>query len=305
MEINQNRIGIDLGGTKIEGLLINHSGHQVARHRIPTPKGDYQRTIAAIATLVSQLDKHVTSHAPASVGICIPGALSRETGLVKNANSVCLIGEPLAADLENILQRKIRLDNDANCFTLSEATDGAAEGKAVVFGVIIGTGTGGGIAFNATSVMGKNAITGEWGHNPLPWPTTEEVDNAPLCYCGKSGCIETYLSGPGLVRDHFHHAHETLTAEQIANRSEQNDKSCLQTMDRYEDRLARSLATVINILDPDAIVLGGGLSNISRLYDSLPKRLEQYVFSDFCQTPVLKNKHGDSSGVRGAAWLWP
>jgi len=304
MKNDSLRIGIDLGGTKIEGLLLDPTGQEIYRQRIATPVGDYLGTIQAIKQLVGDLDNHTQGTRLASIGIGIPGTVSRETGLVKNANSVCLIGNPLHTDLEEALGRPVRLENDANCFTVSEATDGAAAGKAVVFGVIIGTGTGGGIAVNGKPVIGLNAISGEWGHNPLPWPKPEELANCPQCYCGKTGCIESFLAGPGLERDYSHHNGIHLSASEIAVRAEQGDPACLETLERYEGRLARSLATIINVLDPEAIVLGGGVSNIERLYKTVPVLLEEWVFSDSCNTPILKNHHGDSSGVRGAAWLW-
>ena len=303
MKNTNSRIGIDLGGTKIEGLLLNPSGIEIARKRVATPVGDYQGTIVAIKGLVAELDQQISDTDTPSIGIGIPGAISMETGLIKNANSVCLIGNPLQHDLEQSLGRKIKLDNDANCFAVSEATDGAAQGKHVVFGVIIGTGTGGGIAIDGHSIVGRNAIAGEWGHNPLPWPEPHEIANCPQCYCGKTSCIESFLSGPSLERDHTLHTDEQLPAAEIAAHAKRGNEECQKTLERYEGRLARSLATVINLLDPDAIVLGGGVSNIERLYKNVPKLLGKWVFSDSCNTPILKNKHGDSSGVRGAAWL--
>jgi predicted NBD/HSP70 family sugar kinase len=267
------RIGIDLGGTKIEALALDPTGNETFRKRIPAPRGDYAATLAAIATLVREAGD-------GTVGIGIPGALSRVTGLVKNANSTWLIGKPLKQDLETAIGREVRLANDANCFALSEAVDGAAQGAEVVFGVILGTGVGGGIVVRGEVLTGPNAIAGEWGHNPLPLPTAADLPLRP-CYCGRSGCIETYLSGPGLERDGGESA-----------------------LGRYAERLARALAGVINILDPDAIVLGGGVSNVARLYDNVPRLWLPYVFSDRVATRLLPPKHGDSSGVRGAAWLW-
>jgi predicted NBD/HSP70 family sugar kinase len=271
------RIGIDLGGTKIEALALDAGGAEVFRERVPTPRGDYAATVAAVAALVREIGA-------GTVGIGIPGALSRVTGLVKNANSTWLIGKPLKQDLEKVLGREVRIANDANCFALSEAVDGAAKGAEVVFGVILGTGVGGGIIINGRVWEGPNAIAGEWGHNPLPAPQPADL---PLrkCYCGRAGCIETYLSGPALERDKAGLAED-------------------ESISRYEERLARSLAAVINVLDPDAIVLGGGLSNIGRLYESTPRLWTRYVFSDHVATRIVRAAHGDSSGVRGAAWLW-
>jgi len=283
------RIGVDLGGTKIEVLALDDAGREVFRKRAPTPRGDYQGTLKTLASLVREAGE-------GSVGVGIPGALSRVTGLVKNANSTWLIGKPLKQDLERLIQREIRVENDANCFALSEALDGAGKGAAVVFGVILGTGVGGGIAVHGEVLAGANAIAGEWGHNPLPLPTAEDLP-LPACYCGRAGCIETYLSGPGLSRDH-----EALTGEK--RRPEEIVSTEGQSLARYIERLARALAGVINILDPDAIVLGGGLSNLERLYANVPKLWVAQVFSDHVATRFLKSRHGDASGVRGAAWLW-
>jgi fructokinase len=277
------RIGIDLGGTKTEIIVLGDTGAELLRERVPTPRDDYAATVATIAALVKSAEVKVGAGgtAPlASVGVGIPGAESRITGLIKNANSTWLIGQPLRADLEAALGRPVRIANDANCFALSEATDGAAAGAEVVFGVILGTGVGGGIVVRGTVLVGQNAIAGEWGHNPLPGDEAVR----PPCYCGRAGCIETFLSGPALAADGG-----------AANEA---------AMQRYEARLARSLAQVINILDPDVIVLGGGLSNLDRLYDRVPRLWGAYVFSDAVATRLVKNKHGDSSGVRGAAWLW-
>jgi fructokinase len=295
------RIGIDLGGTKIEGLLLTADGVEAKRVRIPTPQGDYAATVRAVAELVRQLDAKAGQ--ACSVGVGIPGTVSPTTGLVKNANSVCLIGQPLDFDLAQVINRPVRLANDANCFAVSEAHDGAAAGAANVFGIILGTGVGGGVAINGHALVGANAIAGEWGHNPLPWPTDDERPG-PMCYCGKAGCIETFLSGPGLALDHRLHFGETLTGEQIAGRSTANDAACNATLERYEQRLARALASVINVLDPEVIVLGGGLSNIERLYTTVPQLWGEWVFSDTVATRLVQNVHGDSSGVRGAAWLW-
>lgn len=304
------RIGIDLGGTKIEGILIgpdgHEEGHEIARERIPTPQNDYLATVQAVAQLVRHLDTTAAQHGcatPPSVGVGIPGATSPDTGLVKNANSVCLIGHALDQDIATAIERKVRLANDANCFAVSEATDGAAAGMHVVFGVILGTGVGGGISIDGRPITGPNAIAGEWGHNPLPWPRDDERPGPP-CYCGKMGCIETFLSGPGLSHDHAERSGTTRPAKEIVARATDGDAMCEATLKRYEHRLARALATVINTLDPDIIVLGGGLSNISRLYDNIPQLWGDWVFSDAVATKLVQNQHGDSSGVRGAAWLW-
>ncbi len=282
------RVGIDLGGTKIEALALDGGGREVFRKRISSPQGDYAATIAAVTSLVNEIGE-------GSVGVGIPGALSRATGLVRNANSTWLNGRPLKEDLEKALGRPVRLDNDANCLALSEAVDGAGKGAEVVFGVNLGTGVGGGIAVGGRIVVGANAIAGEWGHNPLPSPTAADLPH-PACYCGRRGCIETYLSGPGLSRDH-----EKVTGER---REPQELVSHEKTMARYEERLARSLAGVINILDPDVIVLGGGMSKVARLYTEVPRLWTRYVFSDHVATRLAPPVHGDSSGVRGAAWLW-
>jgi len=295
------RIGIDLGGTKIEGIALDEKGRELLRRRVATPVGDYQATVAAIAALVRDIEQQTGQRG--TVGVGTPGAVSRATGRIKNSNSVCLIGQPLGEDLAALLARPVRLANDANCFALSEATDGAAAGAETVFGVIIGTGTGGGIVVRGHVLEGPNTIAGEWGHNPLPWPRDAERPG-PACYCGKNGCIETFLSGPGLARDHAQETGQTLAAAEIAQRAEQGDAVCNATLERYEDRLARALASVINILDPDVIVLGGGLSNIARLYRNVARLWGSYVFSDRVDTRLLQAKYGDASGVRGAAWLW-
>ena len=287
-------IGIDLGGTKIEGLALDRAGEERARLRINSPQGDYSETIRAIVGIVARLEAEVGSKA--SVGIGMPGSLSPTTGLARNANSTWLIGKPLKEDLESAIGREVRLENDANCFALSEATDGAGRGAPVVFGVILGTGVGGGIVAHGKLLTGPNAIAGEWGHNPLPTPQPEDLP-LPACYCGRCGCIETYLSGPGLSADHLRLTGEGLKAEEIV---------ALQgaSLERYEARLAGSLASVINVLDPDVIVLGGGMSNIGRLYTEVPRLWSRHVFSDHVATRLVRNAHGDSSGVRGAAWLW-
>ena len=283
------RIGIDLGGTKIEAVGLDRGGREVFRKRVPTPRGDYTGTLRQIKALIEETGK-------GTVGIGIPGSLSRGTGLVKNANSTWLIGKPLQQDLEQVIQRPVRIENDANCFTLSEAVDGAGKGAAVVFGVILGTGVGGGIAVRGRVLTGANAIAGEWGHNPLPLPTPEDLP-LPPCYCGRSGCIETYLSGPGLARDHEVLTGRRETPERIAAEGG-------TSVERYAARLARALAGVINMLDPDVIVLGGGMSNVGRLYAEVPRLWGRHVFSDHVATRLAPPVHGDSSGVRGAAWLW-
>lgn len=293
-------MGVDLGGTKIEALVLDDSGGELARERIPTPSGDYPATLQALAGLVRRLETRV-GH-PCRVGIGMPGAFSRASGRVKNSNSVCLNGRPLRQDLESLLQRPLRFANDADCFALSEATDGAARHAAVVFGVILGTGTGGGICVDGKLLVGPNAITGEWGHNPLPWPRADELPGRE-CYCGKRGCIETWLSGPGLARDYRDCGGRGLTAQAIMHAAVTGDAVAQATVERYVDRLARALAGVINILDPDCIVLGGGLSNAARLYEAVPRRWGRHVFSDRVETRLVPAKYGDSSGVRGAARL--
>jgi len=296
------RIGVDLGGSKIE-VAAYAEGRELARRRIATPAGDYMATVMAIAGLVEAVENELGRRG--SVGIGIPGSESAASGRVRNANSICLIGKPLRRDLQTVLQRELRLANDANCFALSEAVDGAAAGAGVVFGVILGTGVGGGIVVDGRILVGANAIAGEWGHNPLPAPNAAEQPPPP-CYCGRRGCIETWLSGPALARDHAATAGGTLlAAEEIAARAAAGDAAAAAALARYEERLARALAGVINILDPDVIVLGGGLSNIERLYADVPQRWGAHVFSDTVATRLVRNRHGDSSGVRGAAWLWP
>ena len=297
------RIGIDLGGTKIEAIALDDAGNECFRKRIPSPQGNYKDTLNTLIDLINEIE--ITTQMTGSVGIGIPGTVSPQTGLVKNANSTWLIGQPLKKDLELSLKREIRIENDANCFVVSEATDGAAKDAEVVFGVIIGTGTGGGIYVRGQSITGANAIAGEWGHNPLPWPTKEEVDGRK-CYCGQQGCIETWLSGPAFSYDHQtqNNLKETLSAKEIVRLAEEGDQNALATLQRYEVRIAKSLASIINIIDPDVIVLGGGMSNIKRLYENVPKLWEEYVFSDHVVTKLVPPQHGDSSGVRGAAWLW-
>ena len=294
------RIGIDLGGTKIEGIALDDKGHELIRHRVATPVGDYQATLKAIESLVLHIQSSLDN--TGSIGIGTPGSISPKTGLLRNSNSVCMNGQPVKQDLEKLLKREIRITNDANCFALSEATDGAAKGAELVFGVIIGTGTGAGIVINGKVLNGANAIAGEWGHNPLPWPEKSELPG-PECYCGKQGCIETFLSGPGLSVDYLANTGEQKTAIEIvamANTDSQAE-ACLK---RYEDRMARGLAFIINVLDPDVIVLGGGMSNVTRLYKHVPELWGKYVFSDVVNTRLVPPDYGDSSGVRGAAWLW-
>ncbi len=296
------RIGVDLGGTKIEAVVLGDEGEIVTRRRRPTPRESYADLLRAIVELVEDLESEVGERA--SVGVATPGAISPHTGLVKNANSTRLIGERLDADLSDALDRRIRVANDANCFALSEAVDGAAKGARTVFGVILGTGVGGGIVIEGRVIAGRQAIAGEWGHNPLPWPRASELPGL-RCYCGRHGCIETFLSGPGLERDYREGSEAASSAAEIvrlAASGEQRAEACLI---RYEHRLARGLAHVINILDPDVIVLGGGLSAIARLYESVPRLWGEFVFSDRVDTPLRPPVHGDASGVRGAAWLWP
>jgi fructokinase len=296
------RIGVDLGGTKIEGIAIDDAGAERLRRRVSTPTDGYQAIIDAIRALVVGIERDLGSEA--SVGVGIPGAISPATGLVKNANTTALIGHALDQDLSRALGRPVRAANDANCFALSEASDGAAAGAEVVFGVIVGTGTGGGLVVRGHVLTGPNAIAGEWGHSPLPWPTDEERPG-PACYCGKHGCIETWLAGPSLARDHQTRTGVKLGAPEIARLADQGERDAQTTLARYTDRMSRALATVINLLDPDVIVLGGGVSNIARLYQDVPARWGAYVFSDVVRTRLVPPQHGDSSGVRGAAWLWP
>jgi fructokinase len=295
------RIGIDLGGTKIEGLALDDAGQGFARRRVPTPRDDYDGTLRALANLVSAIEREAGMRG--SVGIGMPGAISPATGRVKNANSTWLNGRPFKQDVERRLGRPVRLQNDANCFALSEAADGAAAGAEVVFGVILGTGVGGGVVVNGRPLTGANAIAGEWGHNALPWPADDERPG-PACYCGRAGCIETFLSGPGLAADHRRATGESLAAEDVGAGSQRGDPGCQASLARYEDRLARALASVINVLDPDVIVLGGGLSRIARLYEGVTRAWGRFVFSDRVDTRLVAPRHGDASGVRGAAWLW-
>ena len=299
------RIGIDLGGTKMEGIVLDDAGAIPFRERRPTPRDDYAGTVEAIVDLVRTAERTVGR--TATVGIGMPGAISPATGLVKNANSTWLIGHPLDRDLEQRLGRPVRLANDANCFALSEASDGAAAGADVVFGVIVGTGCGGGVVVRGHVLTGPNAIAGEWGHNPLPWPTSDEYPGPP-CYCGKHGCLETFLSGPGLARDYTTSAGLSprgITGAAVVERAGAGDAVAAAALERYAHRLARGLATVINVLDPDVIVLGGGVSNVGMLYEAVPRWLGEFVFSDRVTTRLVPPVHGDASGVRGAAWLWP
>lgn len=298
------RIGIDLGGTKIEAVALAADGTELARRRVASPRDDYEATLKTVVALVDDLERAAGDRG--TVGIGIPGTVSPATGLVKNANSVWLIGKPLEEDLARLLERPLRIANDANCFALSEATDGAGAGASVVFGVIVGTGTGGGIVVDRHVLVGPNAIAGEWGHNPLPWPRGDEWPG-PKCYCGKTGCIETFLSGPGMKRDHETRTGESLSPEEIGRRAATGDRAASTTLDLYMDRMARALAGAINTLDPDVIVLGGGMSNLAPLYDSVPRIWSRYTFSghERVDTPLRPPVHGASSGVRGAAWLWP
>jgi fructokinase len=331
------RIGVDVGGTKIEGVALDGT-REIARVRVATPRDDYSATLDAIITLVADLER--TSGATGTVGIGIPGAISTATGLVKNANSTWLIGKPLLRDVESRLGRRVRIANDANCFTMSEALDGAATGAEIVFGVIVGTGTGAGIAVRGHVLTGANGIAGEWGHNVLPWPDDDE-QRGPPCYCGKQGCIETFLSGPGMTADHERHTGRRQLPREIERAADRGDAAAVATMERYERRMARALASVINVLDPDVIVLGGGMSKIARLYETVPRLWSDWVFAATKTTPnsqlpipkahgsnstssggerlgagtlvagsfeirtrLARAKHGDASGVRGAAWLW-
>ncbi len=297
------RIGIDLGGTKIEGVVLDAANRIAVRRRVPTPQGDYDGTVAAIADLVSALTAtaDIPRHCP--VGVGMPGALSLRTGLVKNANSICLNGKPLDRDLEAALDRQVRVANDANCFALSEARDGAAAGRRTVFGVILGTGVGGGLVIDGRILTGPNAIAGEWGHNPLPWPDPDEREGR-ACYCGKSGCIETWVSGPGFAAAYAAERGIALTADEIVRAAATGEACAEAAIERLAQRIGKALATIVNIVDPDIIVLGGGLSNIAALYQLVPAAIQRHAFSDGVTTPVVKAMHGDSSGVRGAAWLW-
>jgi fructokinase len=294
------RIGVDLGGTKIEAIALRDDGSIAVRERVPTPKDDALAIIGAVRELVLSVER--AAGEPCTVGIGTPGAISPRTGLLRNSNTVVLNGRPLDRELAQALGREIRMQNDANCFALSEATDGAAAGASVVFGVIIGTGCGGGIVVDGRALTGRHAIAGEWGHNPLPWPRDEERPG-PACYCGKRGCVETWLSGPGFARDHAGQNGGSASAEDVVALALAGDRPAIASLERYCDRLARALATIIDVLDPDAIVLGGGMSNVARLYERVPELLPAWVFSDHVSTPIVRPLHGGSSGVRGAAWL--
>ncbi|EGM1637311.1 fructokinase [Salmonella enterica] len=299
------RIGIDLGGTKTEVIALDDAGEQRFRHRLPTPREDYQQTIETIATLVDMAEP--ATGQTGSVGIGIPGSLSPYTGVVKNANSTWLNGQPFDSDVSRRLKREVRLANDANCLAVSEAVDGAAAGAQTVFAVIIGTGCGAGVALNGRAHIGGNGTAGEWGHNPLPWMDDDELryrEEIP-CYCGKQGCIETFISGTGFATDYQRLSGKALKGDEIIRLVDAQDAVAELAISRYELRLAKALSHVVNILDPDVIVLGGGMSNVERLYKTVPSLMKSFVFGGECETPVRKARHGDSSGVRGAAWLWP
>ena len=302
MTAPEMRIGIDLGGTKIEALAIDKAGIELLRYRIDTPRDDYRATIMAMAGLVLRIEQETGTRG--SVGAGIPGSISGRTGLVKNANSTWLNGQPLQRDISAVLGREVRVANDANCLAVSEATDGAAAGKGVVFGVILGTGCGGGLAVHGHIHAGANGVGGEWGHNPLPW-LTEAENPGPVCYCGKRGCMETWVSGTGVARDFREVTGKAQTSREILAACEAGDAEAVAAVERLEDRLARGLAHLINVLDPDVLVFGGGLSKVERLYREVPRLLPKYVFGGEAETPLLQAKYGDSSGVRGAAWLWP
>lgn len=296
------RIGVDLGGSKIEAIALDSEGAVRARERQPAPRGDYDATIAAVVALVAKVEQAAGTR-PSPVGLGMPGAISPATGLVKNSNATWLIGRPFDRDLAAALKRPLKVANDANCFAVSEASDGAAAGEPIVFGVILGTGVGGGIVVDGRPLTGANAIAGEWGHNPLPWPRDDERPGPP-CFCGHQGCIETWLSGPGLARDHLAITGQKHNAATIVAQAEAGEAAAVASLTRYEDRLARALAHVVDIVDPQVIVLGGGLSNVAELYRKLPALMAPHVFSDRVATRILPPRHGDSSGVRGAAWLW-
>jgi predicted NBD/HSP70 family sugar kinase len=297
------RLGIDLGGTKIEIIAMDDEGQECLRRRVATPQGNYTATVDSMVQLVQEAEQSLGRQG--SLGVGIPGAVSALNGRIKNANSVCLNGQPLKSDLETALRREVRLANDANCFALSEATDGAAVGAKTVFGVILGTGTGGGLVVNGQVLEGANAIAGEWGHNSLPWPEADERPG-PACYCGRQGCIETFLSGPGWLQRHREQSGQSLPGvEALTNAAANGDQVCVTSLSTYRHRLARALAHVINLFDPEVVVLGGGLSNIRSLYEDVPALWQEWVFSDQVVTALRPAKFGDSSGVRGAAWLWP
>ena len=295
------RIGVDVGGTKIEAVGLSSAGKELHRVRIPTPKGDYNATVQAVVGLVREIEEK--AHRVGSVGVGIPGTVVRATGLVKNANSVWLNGRPFEKDLGLALEREVRCANDANCFAVSEATDGAAAGKEVVFGLIVGTGCGGGIALRGKVHSGQNGLAGEWGHTQLPWATERELPG-PMCYCGRRGCLEMWISGTGLERDFAETTGRQATGREIELAAEAGDGEAMSALNRLEDRLARGLSTIVDVLDPDAIVIGGGLSKMERIYTGVPRLLRDYCFGGGAEVPILKAMHGDSSGVRGAAWLW-
>ncbi len=299
------RVGIDLGGTKIEGVLMAADSSILCRIRVPSPKNDYSSTINSIKSITSDLELRIGSN-QLRIGIAHPGSISRTTGRIQNANSITLNGQDLLADLQKALGSRVRLANDADCLGVSEQADGAAAGRKNVFAIILGTGVGGGCVINGKLLSGPNAIAGEWGHNPLPWQRQDWNEfPGPLHWDGRHSPIEAWLSGPGMARDHLDRTGQAYTAKDIAFRAAQGISECEETLQRYENRLARSLASVINVLDPEVIVVGGGLSNMARIYDNVPKLWSQWIFSDSVQTQLLPAKHGDSSGVRGAAWLWP
>ena len=296
------RIGVDLGGTKIEFLALDNHGRELSRHRTSTPRFDYEATVRTVTAGVEQIERELGGGA--SVGVGIPGTISTQTGVVKNANSTWLNGKPFDRDLSRALKREVRCANDANCLAISEGTDGAGAGRHVVFAAILGTGCGGGIAVDGRVHAGMNGVAGEWGHNPLPWARTDEFPG-PECYCGRRGCLETWISGTGLAADYERGTRESLSGAEIVARAAANEPAAVAALERFEDRLGRGLAQIINILDPDVIVLGGGVSQIPRLYANIPPRISRYVFGHEAATPIVAAKHGDSSGVRGAAWLWP
>jgi fructokinase len=295
------RIGVDLGGTKIEAIALEASGAVLARRRVATPATDYAEILRAVATLVRSVEAETGRRG--TVGVGAPGSISTHTGLVKGSNTLVMNGKPLIDDLAGALDRPVRVENDANCFALSEAIDGAGQGARVVFGVILGTGVGGGVVIDGQIMPGRNHIAGEWGHTPLPWMTATEHPGEP-CFCGHKGCIETFLSGGGLARDYQRRSGVAASAREIATRAEGGEAAALAALEAYQDRLARALAVIADILDPDVIALGGGVSNISRIYQGLTERVAKQAFSDSLDTKILRNIHGDSGGVRGAAWLW-
>lgn len=301
MQNDTLKIGIDLGGTKISAVVMSKDNTVLKQLRIPSPQGSYEKTMQALIQVINELESTL-SH-KAQIGIGLPGSISPKTGLIQNANSTWLIGKPLDKDLMQAMDREIRFANDADCFALSEATDGAAAGKQNVFGVIVGTGCGGSLIINQKIVTGPRGISGEWGHTPLPWPDHSEV-NATKCWCGQNGCLETWISGTGLGKDHERVTGESIPAKEVVERAEEGDQSALQTLDRHASRLARGLAVIVNIIDPDVIVLGGGLSNVSSLYQKVPEAMKPYIFSDNKEVAIVPPEYGDDSGVRGAAWLW-